>query len=111
MIPGPKVSCTLQTNSPAISGTGSTASWSTVCTFNAMFAPIRTSEQRLMDDDVVLATHRVMVDRRMVSAYTGSLTEDAQIVIDSIAYGIVAVQDYNGGMLGRHYEIMLKRVA
>lgn len=48
---GRRQSCTLEKDFPTITGTGSTAAWQPVQSFNAVLSPVSQKEQLLADDD------------------------------------------------------------
>ena len=112
-LPGPKKSATLQLRTETrVSGAGVSWTYSTVGTFDAVFAPLKAEERIYFDKDTVFATHRLMADHVTVkgASATSELTESNRIVIGGTNYEITGVQDFDGGFIGRHYEVALRLV-
>ena len=111
-LPGPKQSAILQLRTETrVAGAGITNTYSTITTFNAVFAPLTAAERQYFDKDTVFATHRLMVAHTTLGdTDAASLVETNRIVIDSTAYEITGVLDYNAVPICRHYEVLLKLV-
>ena len=111
-IPGPKVSVILQERTDTTgSDLDTSASFAAVKTINAVFAPLSAEEQVLFDKQTTFSIHRLMFAfDTLGSSNAAKLIEKNRFVISSTNYDIIGVQDFDAGVICRHYEVRLKLV-
>lgn len=106
---GPKQTCTLQKNTPTATGTGSTASWAAVCSFQGVLMPVRQSEQSLADKDTEFKDYILFFDDLAVAESNHSeITNTRRILTNSRYYDIRGVAHYPA--MDKHWELRLRDV-
>ena len=108
MIPGKKSICTLQKYAQSQLSDGSTSeSWTDVCTFKAVVAPISAAEKQNFDKDTVFSIKRLMIPYKAFNDEDrDEVTSDNRIKVGTTIYEIKQIINYDD----RHYEILVQDV-
>lgn len=110
-LPGPKVSAILQTVTQTRAADMTiTESTTDLVTMQVIFAPLSAREKFQLGKQTVTSIYRVMVAFEELAGLESNLIESNQIEINSVTYDITGVEDYDGGSVGRHFEVYLEEI-
>ena len=106
---GAKVTCRLQKNIAVATGTGSTASWSTVTTFRGALLPVSQSEQNLADKETEFKDHTLMFGKNAVPGNRhDEINGRNRIQIGAKYYDIRGAAQHPGR--GKYWKVRLRDV-